>query len=302
MRAPSLVRPGHPVHLGTPNEALASRRCFACNKTRKIRAASAVEDSRRACRRRDPAAGAGQRSAPAPTGAAATGRPAGAGVVGARRARLADAIRRVLVVVRPGEHDLVAGALRPHPGARWSSRAARAATLGVNRAAGAAARDRVRATTWVAIHDGARPFAAAAPFEVTIAAAHEHGGRSLRVRLPGPLALDEHERSSSLMACRRPRRSARRAPGGVTNAEADGFDGHRHRGCWARDCDLPVAAVQAPHNPDHLPRKGTWTGSSDSRRRLNSSINPAQNLINHLNLFQSNQQINKSNMFFFLSN
>ena len=180
---------------------------------------------------------------------------------------LAD-VRRVLVVVRPGEHDLVAGALGPHLGgsevvvveggaSRHASEWNALRALRPEIASGA--------IDVVAIHDGARPLAGAALFEATIAAAHEHGGAIPCVRLPGLLALDGHELPAELDGVQTPQ--AFRAPellAAYERAEADGFDGTDTAGCWARYCDLPVAAV--PSSPRNL--KITFPEDLDLALRL----------------------------------
>lgn len=163
-------------------------------------------------------------------------------------------VRRVLVVVRPGEHDLVADALGPQLG-----------TAEVGVVEGGASR---HASEWnalqalrpevgcgavdvVAIHDGARPLAGAGLFEATIAAARAHGGAIPCVRLPALLALDGRELPAELDGVQTPQAfRARELLSAYERAEADGFDATDTAGCWARYTDLPVAAV--PSTPRNL--------------------------------------------------
>lgn len=170
-----------------------------------------------------------------------------------RSALTLPGVRRVLVVVRPGEHDEVAGALAPHL----------VGEVGV--VEGGPTR---HASEWnalqalrpdiesgeldvVAIHDGARPLAPPALFEATIAAARERGGAIPCVRLPGLLALDGRALPPELDGVQTPQ--AFRAAdllAAYSRAEADGFDGTDTAACWSRYTDLPVAAV--PSSPRNL--------------------------------------------------
>ena len=164
------------------------------------------------------------------------------------------AVRRVLVVVRPGEHDLVAEALEPHLGASEVGVVEGGATRHASEwNALLALRTEIEAGELdvVAIHDGARPLAGAPLFEATIAAAREHGGAIPCVRLPGLLALDGHALPPELDGVQTPQAfRAAELLASYTAAERDGFDGTDTAGCWARYTDLPVAAV--PSTPRNL--------------------------------------------------
>lgn len=161
-------------------------------------------------------------------------------------------VRRVLVVVRPGERDAVAAALAPHLGA---------AEIGV--VGGGASR---HASEWnalralaaevetgeidvIAIHDGARPLAGPDLFRATIAAARSRGGAIPVVALRGLLARDgrtlpELDGVQTPQAFR-----ARELVAAYSRAAADGFEGTDTATCWARYTDLPVVAVpSSSHN------------------------------------------------------
>lgn len=171
-----------------------------------------------------------------------------------RDASALDDVRRVLVVVRPGERDEVAAALQPHLGddevglveggeTRHASEWAALRALGPEIEAGD--------VDVVAIHDGARPLAGRELFAATITAARERGGAIPVVRLPGLLARDGRDLPPELDGVQTPQ--AFRAPDLVaayTAAAAEGFEGTDTAACWARYSDLPVAAV--PSSPGNL--------------------------------------------------
>lgn len=165
-----------------------------------------------------------------------------------------DDVRRVLVVVRPGEQELVAATLEPHLGDRevvivdggatrhgseWNALRALAAEI------------RTGEIDVVAIHDGARPLAGRDLFARTIETARERGGAIPVVRLPGLLALDGRPLPAELDGVQTPQ--AFRAPellAAYTQAEADGFDGTDTAACLARYTDVSLAAV--PSTPRNL--------------------------------------------------
>lgn len=166
---------------------------------------------------------------------------------------LAD-VRRVLVVVRPGEADAVAEALAPHLGEGEIGIVEGGATRhGSEWSALQALRPEIEAgeIDVVAIHDGARPLAGPALFAATIDAARERGGAIPCVRLPGLLALDGRALPPELDGVQTPQ--AFRAAdllAAYTSADADGFDGTDTAACWTRYTDLPVVAV--PSTPTNL--------------------------------------------------
>lgn len=167
-------------------------------------------------------------------------------------------VRRLLVVVRPGEADLVADALTPHLGEHGSGPEVGVVEGGATRHASEwnalrALRAEIEsgAIDVVAIHDGARPLATPDLFEATLAAAREHGGAIPCVRLPALLALDGRPLPAELDGVQTPQ--AFRAAdllAAYTAADADGFDGTDTAAAWSRYTDLPVAAV--PSTPANL--------------------------------------------------
>jgi 2-C-methyl-D-erythritol 4-phosphate cytidylyltransferase len=168
-----------------------------------------------------------------------------------RDAASLDDVRRVLVVVRPGEQDDVAAALQPHldddevgivagGDTRHASEWAALRALAPEIESGA--------VDVVAIHDGARPLAGPDLFAATISAARETGGAIPVVRLPGLLARDGRDlpapSSGSLDGVQTPQAFlAGDLVAAYTAAAAEGFEGTDTAACWARYTDLPVAAV-----------------------------------------------------------
>ncbi|GAB2455928.1 IspD/TarI family cytidylyltransferase [Nocardioides hungaricus] len=165
-----------------------------------------------------------------------------------------EEVRRVLVVVRPGELDLVADALAPHLGGAEVGLVEGGATRHASEwSALRALRPEVEsgAVDVVAIHDGARPLAAAALFEATIEAARSTGGAIPCVRLTGLLALDGRPLPAELDGVQTPQAfRARELLAAYSSAEADGFEGTDTAACWSRYTDVPVAAV--PSSPANL--------------------------------------------------
>ena len=161
-------------------------------------------------------------------------------------------VRRVLVVVRPGEHDAVAAALAPHLGdaeigmveggeTRHGSESNAVRALAAEVEAGE--------IDVIAIHDGARPLAGPGLFRATVAAARARGAAIPVVALRGLLALDgrplpELDGVQTPQAFR-----ARELVAAYERAEAEGFDGTDTAACWTRYTDLPVVAVPSTsHN------------------------------------------------------
>ncbi|WP_296602536.1 2-C-methyl-D-erythritol 4-phosphate cytidylyltransferase [Nocardioides sp.] len=161
-------------------------------------------------------------------------------------------VRRVLVVVRPGEGDLVGAALAPYLGAGEVGVVEGGATRhGSESNALRALAPEVEsgAIDVIAIHDGARPLAGRELFAATIEAARARGGAIPVVRLPGLLALDgrglpELDGVQTPQAFR-----ARELLAAYAAADADRFDGTDTAACWSRYTDLPVVAVgSSPRN------------------------------------------------------
>lgn len=185
-----------------------------------------------------------------------------------RDALALDDVRRVLVVVRPGEADDVATALAPHLGedevglvaggaTRHGSEWAALRTLAPGIEAGE--------IDVVAIHDGARPLAGRALFAATVAAARECGGALPGLPLTGLIALDGRALPAELDGVQTPQAfRARELLAAYTSAAAEGFDGTDTAACWARYCGLPVARV--PGSPANL--KITFPEDLDLALRL----------------------------------
>ena len=165
-----------------------------------------------------------------------------------------DGVRRVLIVVRPGEQDLVADALAPHLGDAEVGLVAGGATRHASEwNALGALRPEIEdgSVDVVAIHDGARPLAGRELFAATIDAARARGGAIPCVRLPGLLALDGRELPAELDGVQTPQAfRAAELLAAYARAEADGIDGTDTAACWARYTDLPVVAV--PSTPRNL--------------------------------------------------
>lgn len=165
-----------------------------------------------------------------------------------------DDVRRVLVVVRPGELDLVAEALAPHLGDGEVGLVEGGDTRHASEwNALAALRPEVEdgSVDVIAIHDGARPLSGRALFAATIDAARERGGAIPCVRLPGVLALDGRDLPPELDGVQTPQAfRAAELLAAYARAAADGFDATDTAGCWARYSDLPVVAV--PSTPANL--------------------------------------------------
>jgi 2-C-methyl-D-erythritol 4-phosphate cytidylyltransferase len=155
-------------------------------------------------------------------------------------------VRRVLVVVRPGELDEVTAALAPHLGDGEIGIVEGGSTRHASEwNALQALRPEIEsgAVDVVAIHDGARPLAGAALFAATVEAARERGGAIPVVALPGLLPV-AGEVEGELDGVQTPQ--AFRGPellAAYTRAEADGFDGTDTAACFARGTDLPIVAV-----------------------------------------------------------
>ncbi|WP_028644685.1 IspD/TarI family cytidylyltransferase [Nocardioides sp. URHA0020] len=177
-------------------------------------------------------------------------------------------VRRVLVVVRPGEHDAVAAALQPHLGAAEISLVDGGSTRHASEWAAlrALAPEIERGEVdVVAIHDGARPLAGRDLFTATIEAARQHGGAIPGVRLPGLLARDGRELPAELDGVQTPQAfRAVELLAAYTAATTEGFEVTDTAACWARYSALPVAAV--PSSPTNL--KITFPEDLDLALRL----------------------------------
>lgn len=158
-----------------------------------------------------------------------------------------DDVRRVLVVVRPGEEDAVAAALAPHLGDREVGLVPGGATRHGSEWEALQALAPEIATgdiDVVAIHDAARPLAGRDLFVATITTARDHGGAVPVVPLPGLLARDGRRLPAELDGVQTPQAfRATELLAAYASADRDAFDGTDTAACWSRYTDLPVTAV-----------------------------------------------------------
>lgn len=158
-------------------------------------------------------------------------------------------VRRVVLVVRPGEQDDVAAVLAAHLGAREIALVAGGATRHAsewNALRSLAPEIESGEVDVVAIHDGARPLAGTALFEETIRAAREHGGAIPVVPLPGLMSADGTPLSGDLAGVQTPQ--AFRAGdllAAYARADVDGFEGTDTASCLERYSELRIAAVSS---------------------------------------------------------
>ena len=164
-------------------------------------------------------------------------------------------IRRVVLVVRPGEREAVADAVAPHLGEREVLVVDGGATRHDSeaRALRALAPDiEAGEVDVVAVHDGARPLAGTRLFAATIAAAREHGGAIPVVALPHLLPGDPRaERHRDLAGVQTPQ--AFRAPellAAYRRSDEDGFTGTDTEASLQRYGGVRVVAV--PGSPLNL--------------------------------------------------
>ena len=171
-----------------------------------------------------------------------------------REALALPGVRRVVLVVRPGEGEQVADVVAPYLGdaevlvvdggptrhaSEWN--ALRALTPDID----------AGEVDLVAIHDGARPLAGRELFSATLAAAHEHGGAIPVVPLGSLLTLEGAATDGELVGVQTPQ--AFRAAdllAAYTAADADGFVGTDTASCLERYAGLRIAAV--PSSPLNL--------------------------------------------------
>jgi 2-C-methyl-D-erythritol 4-phosphate cytidylyltransferase len=156
----------------------------------------------------------------------------------------AEGVRRVVVVIRPGEESAVSDALAPHLGeaevllvpggaSRHASEWAAIRALAPEIDAGD--------IDVVAIHDGARPLAGVALFDAVVAAAREHGGALPVTPLDSVLPRSERD----LVGVQTPQAfDARTLLAAYQQAGRDGFEGTDTASCVERYApDITIAAV-----------------------------------------------------------
>ncbi len=177
-------------------------------------------------------------------------------------------VRRVVLVVKPGEAGVVSDAVAPHLGdhevtvldggetrhrSEWNALSVLASDIESG------------TIDVVAIHDGARPLAGRPLFESTIAAARMHGGAIPVVPLTGLVTTDGLACRTPLVGVQTPQ--AFRAPellAAHRAAARDRFEGTDTASCVERYTDLPIAAV--PSTPANL--KITFAEDLDLAVRL----------------------------------
>ncbi len=156
-------------------------------------------------------------------------------------------VRRVMLVVKPGETGVVSDAVAPHLGdhevtildggeTRHRSEGNALSVLAADIESGT--------IDVVAIHDGARPLAGRPLFESTIAAARLHGGAVPVVPLTGLVTTDGLGCRDPLVGVQTPQ--AFRAPDLLAAHRAaarDGYEGTDTASCVERYTDVQIAAV-----------------------------------------------------------
>jgi 2-C-methyl-D-erythritol 4-phosphate cytidylyltransferase len=163
-------------------------------------------------------------------------------------------VRRVVLVVRPGEAGAVGDALAPYLG----DREVHVVEGGATRHASEWRAVRLLAPAidageldLVAIHDGARPLAGRALWEAVLAAAQEHGGAIPVAPLGGLVTTGLEPVPGELAGVQTPQAfTATALLSAYRAADAEGFDGTDTAGCLARYTDVRIAAV--PSGPGNL--------------------------------------------------
>lgn len=156
-------------------------------------------------------------------------------------------VRRVVLVVRPGEAEAVGAAVAPFLG----DREVHVVEGGATRHASEWQALRVLAPAVeagevdvVAIHDGARPLAGRALWEAVLAAAAEHGGAIPVARVSGLVTRDLRAVPGELAGVQTPQAFDAAALVAAYRAAADdGFEATDTAGCLSRYSDLRIAAV-----------------------------------------------------------
>lgn len=163
-------------------------------------------------------------------------------------------VRRMVLVVRPDEHEAVAEAVAPHLGDRevalvdgGSSR--HASEWPALRALAPAIE--AGEVDVVAIHDGARPLAGTVLFAETLAAAREHGGALPVVPLTHVVHAGGRRPEGDLVGVQTPQAfRAGELLAAYRAADADGFEGTDTASCLERYAAVRIAAV--PGSPLNL--------------------------------------------------
>jgi len=166
-----------------------------------------------------------------------------------RDALALDDVRRVVLVVAPGETAAISEAVAPFLGSGEVHLVEGGATRHAsewNALAVLASDIEAGLVDVVAIHDGARPLAGAALFTAVIAAAREHGGALPAVPVPGVVGG-----TGSMVGVQTPQAfRAAELLAAYRRAETDGFEGTDTASCLERYGSIRIAAV--PSSPANL--------------------------------------------------
>lgn len=163
-------------------------------------------------------------------------------------------VRRVVLVVRPGEADSVGAAVAPYLG----DREVHVVDGGPTRHASEWRAVQVLAPAidageidLVAVHDGARPLAGRPLWQAVLAAAREHGGAIPVAPVTGLVTADLRVVPGELAGVQTPQAfAARELLAAYRAADAEGFEATDTAGCLATYADLRIAAV--PSGPGNL--------------------------------------------------
>ncbi len=185
-----------------------------------------------------------------------------------------DGVDPVVLVCRPGEEDVVAGAVGPHLGGRDVLLVPGGATRHESeQAALAVLASRIEAgeVDVVVVHDGARPLAPAGLFEQVIGVAREAGGAVPTVELTALLPRDPGAAlpGGELVGVQTPQ-AFRAVPmlDAYRSARRDGFDGTDTAACLER-YRPDVATVPVPAGPANL--KITYAEDLEAASRVSAA-------------------------------
>lgn len=162
-----------------------------------------------------------------------------------RTAVAVEAVRRLVIVVRPGEEQAVAAAVAPVLGEREAILVPGGETRHASEwAALRALKADIEAgeVDVIAIHDGARPLASVDLYQRVLDAAREHGGAIPVAPVPGLVARDLQRRQGVGVQTPQAFRASELLQA-HTRAQADGFEGTDTASVLERYADVAIAAV-----------------------------------------------------------